>query len=248
LIKKTLLCEQIADLICSSIITGEYCIGDQLPTESALAKEFGVSRTVIREAMKSLKEKGMVETKAAKGTFVTCDLKKGIGDSLEMLIRKIPEESFWNTIEIRKSFEPEIAAIAAEKAIPEDIKKLENCLQEMQKCLADKPYSEENLYTFSKLDLLFHSQLIESTQNSLLILLMKSLLDQIQNQQLTHILMNPQASQIFLREHIQIFEAVKEKDITKARESMKKHISNVEGDFRSLEEKIGKEDFSIIPQ
>jgi len=202
LIKKTLLSEQIVDLICNSIVKGEYSVGDQLPTESALAKEYNVSRTVIREAMKSLKEKGMVETKVAKGTFVTYDLKKGIGDSLEMLIRKIPEESFWNTMEIRKSFEPEIAAIAAAKVRPENLNHMKNCIEEMKDCLKDDSESEENLIIFSKLDLLFHTQLIESTQNSLLILLMKSLLDQIQDQQLARILINPKAAPSFLNEHI----------------------------------------------
>ena len=245
MIKKTLLSELIVDLICNSIVKGEYSVGDQLPTESALAKEYNVSRTVIREAMKSLKEKGMVETKVAKGTFVTYDLKKGIGDSLEMLIRKIPEESFWNTMEIRKSFEPEIAAIAAAKVRPENLNHMKNCIEEMKDCLKDDSESEENLIIFSKLDLLFHTQLIESTQNSLLILLMKSLLDQIQDQQLARILINPKAAPSFLNEHIEIFEAVKENNTDKARNSMKKHILNVENDFKNFEEKIFKGELTV---
>ena len=63
--------EQIVQQIEDSILKGDLKEGDQLPAERELAQQFGVSRTAVREAVKTLREKGLVEAYAGRGTFVT---------------------------------------------------------------------------------------------------------------------------------------------------------------------------------
>ena len=70
-IKSARLYEQMADQIKERIFNGELQEGDQLPNETELAERFGVSRTVVREAMKRLEQEGFVEVQRGRGTFVT---------------------------------------------------------------------------------------------------------------------------------------------------------------------------------
>src|SRR5271170_7659157 len=70
-IKTSRLYEQIVQQVEASILKGQLKPGDQLPAERDLAQRFGVSRTAVREAVKTLREKGLVEAYSGRGTFVT---------------------------------------------------------------------------------------------------------------------------------------------------------------------------------
>src|ERR1700757_1848598 len=71
LVRASRLYEQIVAQIEESIVKGDLKPGDQLPAERDLAQRFGVSRTAVREAVKALREKGLVEADSGKGTFIT---------------------------------------------------------------------------------------------------------------------------------------------------------------------------------
>src|SRR5271156_5465699 len=79
--------EQIVQQIEDSIFKGDLKGGDQLPAERDLAQQFGVSRTAVREAMKTLREKGLVEAYPGRGTFVTNETARSIQQTLDRMIR-----------------------------------------------------------------------------------------------------------------------------------------------------------------
>src|SRR6185369_15452748 len=96
------LSEQVCALIENEIINGTFAVGDKLPTEHELAEMYRVSRTVIREATKILKEKGRLASFVGKGTFVIDETERGIETSLNAMIRMNPETSFSYLIEVRE--------------------------------------------------------------------------------------------------------------------------------------------------
>ena len=79
--------EQIVKQIEESIVEGVLKPGDQLPTERELAQQFGVSRTAVREAVKTLTEKGLVESHSGRGTFVTSGKSQNLRPALDLFFK-----------------------------------------------------------------------------------------------------------------------------------------------------------------
>src|SRR6202046_3097590 len=107
--------EQIVQQVEDSILKGQLKPGDQLPAERDLAQRFGVSRTAVREAVKTLREKGLVEAYSGRGTFVTNGTSQAMRQSLDLMIRINPQEGLSNLAELRLVLEPEIAGLAASR-------------------------------------------------------------------------------------------------------------------------------------
>src|SRR5437660_3412130 len=115
-VKTSRLFEQIVQQVEDSILKGQLKPGDQLPAERDLAQRFGVSRTAVREAVKTLREKGLVEAYSGRGTFVTNGTSQAIRQSLDLMIRIGQPEGSQYLAELRAILEPEIAALAATRA------------------------------------------------------------------------------------------------------------------------------------
>ena len=79
--------ERIVSQIEQRIESGELKVGDQLPPERELAEQFAVSRTAVREAIKALRQKGLVEIRPGRGTFITNGTSDTIRNSLGMLMK-----------------------------------------------------------------------------------------------------------------------------------------------------------------
>src|SRR5260370_5132223 len=112
-VKMSRLFEQIVQQVEDSILKGQLKPGDQLPAERDLAQRFGVSRTAVREAVKTLREKGLVEAYSGRGTFVTNGTSQAVRQSLDLIIRIHQQEGSANLPELRLGVEPEIAGLAA---------------------------------------------------------------------------------------------------------------------------------------
>ncbi len=84
LVRTSRLYEQIVQQIEDSIVKGDLKAGDQLPAERDLAQRFGVSRTAVREAVKALREKGLVEAYSGRGTFITDGTTQAVRQSLRL--------------------------------------------------------------------------------------------------------------------------------------------------------------------
>ncbi len=105
--------EQIVEQIQRRIMDGDLKPGDQLPSERELGKQFGVSRTSIREAIRVLTLMGLVEVNHGRGTFITEQTPNAIRYTIDTMINIARKEGSGNLIELREILEPEIAALAA---------------------------------------------------------------------------------------------------------------------------------------
>src|SRR3984893_6941017 len=103
--------EQIVQQIEASIMQGALKPGDQLPAERDLAQQFGVSRTAVREAVKTLREKGLLEAYSGRGTFITNGTSQSMRHTLDRMMRSGPSESAGHLVEVREILEPEIAPL-----------------------------------------------------------------------------------------------------------------------------------------
>ena len=152
---------QVVDELGRSIIAGEYPVGATLPGDLELAQRFKVSRTVLREAMKTLAAKGLIVPRARIGTRVTPKNQWNLFDSdvLTWHFHKGVDEEFLNHLsEIRLAFEPHAAKLAAENASQEDIKNLYKLAAEM----GDPEHTPE---TLALADLKFHLGVAEASRN-----------------------------------------------------------------------------------
>jgi len=102
--------EQIVKQIADSIELGELKPGDQLPAERELALQFGVSRTAVREAVKALHEKGLVDACPGRDTFGTSESSNSIRLTFDSMLRSGSRDGTLHLVEVRGILEPEIAA------------------------------------------------------------------------------------------------------------------------------------------
>ena len=141
-VRSSRLYEQIVQQVEESIQKGALKVGDKLPPERDLAEQFGVSRTAVREAVKALREKGMVEAYPGRGTFVMEGSSHPIRLSLDRMVKAGQGEGSRYLTEVREMMEPEIAAMAAERADGEDVAALRESLAVMDGATA----SQQDLY------------------------------------------------------------------------------------------------------
>ena len=212
--------ERIVDQIEARIVAGDLKVGDQLPAERELAEQFAVSRTAVREAIKALREKGMVEIRLGRGTFVTNSAAGAVRHSLGLLLKN--EKGFVNLEEVREILEPEIAALAATRITEENILAMTEAVAIMDTAL-------ENVDIFVEADLDFHLALAEATQNPIIPSLMDSIIDllRVQRKRTGNVEGGLARGQYH---HKRILEAVIQRDSLAARQAMQAHLLQVRKD------------------
>lgn len=223
------LSQQIAELLEARILSGEFQVGQKLPTENELTTIYKVSRTVIREAIKTLKEKGWVETFVAKGTFVVHKTDRRVQSSFDAAMRMKSEDRFENLIELRSILEPEMAALAALRASDEQLAKMKEAVQFMDKTLEDG----NDVESFLEGDFTFHMTMAESTGNPLVQVIIRPvdrLFRELQEFHLQHVKGGNQRSQ---SRHRLIIEAIERHDPEAARLHMRDHIMQLRNDIEN---------------
>lgn len=214
--------EQIAAQIEQRILSGELRSGDRLPTERELAEQFRASRTAVREAMKSLAQKGLVNMRPGRGTIVIDATSQAMKHSLGLMLKVGQVDSAVNLVEVREILEPEIAALAAMRATEEHIAAMREAVRVMDASLADAD-------TFIKADNNFHQALAKGTQNALILALVDSIVDLLSEQRklIFSVSGGPERGQIH---HKHILNAVIQRDPEGAREAMRAHLRQVRED------------------
>lgn len=221
-VQSSRLYEQIVEQIERLILDGKLRPGDQLPSERELAEQFSVSRTAVREAVKALREKGLVKIEAGRGTFITHGVSKALRQSLDWMVRSGEGNRLADLVQVRDLLEPGIAALAAEMATKHDIESLERAVNVM-----DAAIDTADIYV--EADLEFHLALASATQNELIPTLIDPIVD----------LLREQRARIFLVEggaqrgqyhHKCILEAIKKRDPVSARKAMQAHLEQVRQD------------------
>jgi len=156
--------DQVEQLILDDLLRP----GDKLPAERDLAVRFQVSRTVIREAIRSLAARGLLEVRQGKGTTVSAPSVESLTQPLALLLRTNQASlDYKKVLEVRRTLEIEIAGTAAERRTSTDLDALEHLLEDRSGTLSSR---EE----FVEWDVAFHSTLARATQNELFSLLLDS--------------------------------------------------------------------------
>jgi GntR family transcriptional regulator, transcriptional repressor for pyruvate dehydrogenase complex len=218
-VKTSRLFEQIVQQVEDSILSGQLKPGDQLPAERELAQRFGVSRTAVREAVKTLREKGLVEAYSGRGTFVTNGTSQAIRQSLDLMIRINQQEGSAHLAELRLVLEPDIAGLAASRIE-------EQLLATMREAVAvmDKSLRDPDAYVEADLD--FHLALAEAAGNPLILSLLDSIVGLLREQRsrIFNVARGPERGQFH---HKRILAAVEQRDPEAAREAMLAHLKQV---------------------
>lgn len=221
-IQATKVFEQIAGQIEQQILRGELRNGDRLPTERELAEQFQASRTAVREAMKTLAQKGLVDLRPGRGTIVIDGTSQALRDSLDRVMRVSQQESERHLVEVREILEPEIAVLAAARATEQDI-------ADLRMAVADMDAHMDEAEAFIAADNRFHQVLARATQNGLILTLIEPIMALLSEQRLHIFSVNggPQRGQVH---HKQLLEALVHHDPEAARAAMRAHLHQVRTD------------------
>ncbi len=207
------------------ILAGELHSGDRLPTERELAEQFQVSRTAVREALKILAQKGLVDMRPGRGTMVIDGANEALRHSLGLVMRlKLGEVGGSNMlVEVREILEVEIAGLAAARATLIEISALHEAVQEMDANLCDAD-------GFIAADNQFHEALARATQNPLVLALINSIVSLLseQRKQVFGTDGGPQRGQVH---HKNILDCVIRRDVESARIAMRAHLLQVRIDI-----------------
>ena len=206
--------DEIAERIKQGIIHKEWLPGEKIPGELELSKLFNVSRVTVREAIASLCGLGVLSARRGEGTFVAEVLPNSyLSTLLPMLM--IDGGSMDEILELREIIEVESVGYAAQRADEADIRVMEASIKRMEK-------SKGNDREFAVADLDFHTAIAQATHNSAVIKVVGLLHDMLQAAMVEIIKVMGYTGGLYY--HRQILEAIKEKDGTKAKIIMRKHI------------------------
>jgi GntR family transcriptional repressor for pyruvate dehydrogenase complex len=224
IVRSSRLYEQIVQQVEESIHKGALKPGDQLPPERELAQQFGVSRTAVREAVKALHEKGLVEAYPGRGTFITDGTSYSMRQSLDRMVKVGQAEGSAFLAEVRAILEPEIAALAATRADAEDVSSMREQVAVMDGACKDPD-------AFIEADLDFHLALAEAAANPIILSLIDSIVGLLREQRMGifQVEGGPERGQ---HHHKKILKAIELRDPTGAREAMKAHLVQVREDSR----------------
>jgi GntR family transcriptional repressor for pyruvate dehydrogenase complex len=215
--------QQIEELILSRALKS----GDRLPSERELGEKLGVSKTVIREAVRSLTAKGLIEVRTGSGMYVQRLGPELITRPLNILLRLHalkPEEIH----EVREVLEVKLAALAAERARPEHIAAMEQAVEALN---AKKLTAAE----FAAADLAFHNSLAAAADNPLFTLLVNSLNDvMLEVRQSVYRADGAKAASRGYHYHSRILAEVKARHIEGARQAMVEHLAEARTTWRRV--------------
>jgi GntR family transcriptional repressor for pyruvate dehydrogenase complex len=221
-VRTSRLYEQIVQQIEDSVLNGSLKPGDQLPAERDLAQRLGVSRTAVREAVKALREKGLVEAYSGRGTFITDGTSQAARQSFDLMVKIGQQEGAPHLAELRVILEPGIAALAATRI-------QESELVAMREAVAVMDRAQKDPGAYIEADLDFHLALAEAVANPLILSLIDSIVGLLREQRIKifNVEGGPQRGQIH---HKRILEAVERHDPEMAQSAMRSHLEQVRQD------------------
>lgn len=210
--------ERVVDKVLELISSGAWKPGYRLPPERELSEAFGVSRTVVREAVKALEARGVLESSTGSGVSVRRADFNIVSQSLETYMQLANRDDFEIRLnEVRRVLEVEMVALAASRITAEQrTQLLQICKQMREKKNTAKQMAE--------LDFRLHVTLAESTQNDLFKVLLAPLINQLRDQIILTWEDFPRPVEEVYDQHESIVSAVVNGDADAARQAMTKHL------------------------
>jgi DNA-binding FadR family transcriptional regulator len=210
---KTKLYEQIADTLEQAIVRSERKL-EKLPAENELAKRFKVSRTVVREALKVLQERSLIESRNGEGSYISRPKSDTVSNAVNRIIRmdKINDNDLHHTRIILESAGVRLAALYS---VPEELERLEKLLGEMETA----PIPEG----WVSLDSQFHRAIIRMGRNELLSMFVEVMTALLHEYMIKGI--NPADKKSTIDQHRCILDAIRAKDPDAAEKALISHLT-----------------------
>jgi DNA-binding FadR family transcriptional regulator len=222
--------EQVADQLRELIVGGELARGDRLPNEQVLARQFGVSRATVREALRVLAAQNLIRTAkgAGGGSYVTLPSADHISDFVTSninLLTEASEVSLDELLEARELLEVPAARLAARRRSEEDVERLVAAIPN-----ESGAFGPDERFDWNKE---FHAVLIETSGNSLLTIASQPLFSVLQTN-LARSALGPAFHAEVDRQHRLIADAVAAGDADAAGEGMKSHLAYLSGFYEQV--------------
>ena len=219
------LADRVTQQLQALVLSHHLKPGDRLPSERDLGDRFGVSRTVIREAVRALVAKGLLEVRPGSGTVVRDLTAAAAAESMSLILRLHSAKlDYTKVVEVRRLLEVEIAGLAAERRTERNLEDIETILREAESQLEDPE-------TFIQTDIEFHAALAEATQNELFAVLLDSISDIMVEVRMLGLKVpgTPRRAVVY---HRSIFDCIKVGDAAGAREAMRRHMEEARDTMR----------------
>ena len=157
--RRTGLVDQVISQLRAQIDSGEWGVGDRIPTESELSEQLEVGRNTVREAVRALAHAGLLEIRQGAGTFVRASSELG-----GALRRRLERSRLRENLEVRRALEVEAARLAALRHSEADMADIDRAL-----ALREETWRERDMGTFVEADFTLHKTVVLATHNRLLI-------------------------------------------------------------------------------
>jgi DNA-binding FadR family transcriptional regulator len=222
-LKRKTLTSQVIDYVVAMIRSGEVKPGERLPTETELTQTLGVSRTCVREAIKSLESLGLITVRARVGATLLEPSASSLLNA-EQFSLALQSQRTDDLLEFRKIMEVGLASLAAEKAEQLDLDQMRAALDRFK---AEIETNRSDCAT----DMSFHSALAAASKNPIAVMVWQMLSARLA-QILSRTITLPNVCEDSLRDHEQIYAAIKNRNARKAREAMRTHLENADRIWR----------------
>jgi GntR family transcriptional regulator, transcriptional repressor for pyruvate dehydrogenase complex len=205
---------EVAQILLSHLVSGEYAPGQRLPSERTLADSLGVGRSLIREALKALTLLGLVDVRQGDGTYLRQRPSNLLPASFEWGLL-LGENQLEDVIEARRELEVVLAGLAARRRSEQDVLELRDLLGRMR--------DARDTTEFVAADVAFHLRVAESARNSVL----RSMLGGTQSllhAWISRVITAAEDTNPSYLEHVPVFEAIERGSVTAARKAIRQHL------------------------
>jgi len=220
--RATRLSDKVTEKLTEAILSGHFPPGTRLPSERELGEQLEVSRTVIREAVRSLTAHGLVTVTSGRGVEVSREPRKGPVQSMRLMVRGYGEIDYTKVHEVRVPLEVQTAALAAQRRDEKAVERLRKICDAHAEQLA-----AGDLVGASKSDLAFHDEIAALADNPLLLAMYHSLADVLKDVR-TPAVHSLEVADSGLRAHRWLLDCIAAGDAEAARGAMAKHLSEAE--------------------
>jgi DNA-binding FadR family transcriptional regulator len=215
-VRRTSLADQAAELLVDRIRSGEWELGAKLPGETTLGPQLGVGRSTVREAIRQLAGRGVLQTRQGSGVFVAA---VDIDDDWELVLRRADINV---VIEARLAIECEASALAAERRTPADVRRMRAALRSREQHRAE---IEEHVDA----DLRFHRAILAASHNEVLAGLFDGFVPRLRAAMIDMLLMRTGfGSDADQDTHSELLRAIVARDPELARSLSRAHLSSLQ--------------------
>jgi GntR family transcriptional repressor for pyruvate dehydrogenase complex len=209
-------CESVIEQIKSAVRSNRYAPGSRLPSERALAEQFGISRPTVREALRTLTALGVVEARQGSGTQLSPSGANVLKTSFEFLML-LDQPTVYELYEARELIEVHLAGRAAEHRTPDDLAAMEGALEEMRRGITDPAAMTDP-------NVRFHQAIAAAAHNAVLARVIDCLHDGIHTCIEATRPATPDPAGSYER-HVAIYDAIRRQNPADARRAMTIHMA-----------------------